>query len=196
MELLLTRPDATASQVDVICDGQASHSFDLLALFPTKTNDLSHPMNDPVKYGTALYAALFPPDSLARKALARERERILLVAADETLDAVPWEYLHGPDGFVVCDVPFVRGLPKEQCISAPERMGSLHIVAVPSNPLHPRLAPLNIEGEWMRPGGQCAGVDLCCHAGTGVAAHHRAPACARRQPAAARGAFYGAWRQK
>ena len=150
MELLLTRPTATASQVTVTCDGQVSHTFDLSALIPTKANGLSHPITDPVGYGAVLYQALFPPDSLAHKTLAGKPKRILLVAADEVLDAIPWEYLHGPDGFVVCDVPFVRGLPKEQRIPAPERMGSLYIVAVPSNPLHPRLAPLNIEGEWMR----------------------------------------------
>jgi tetratricopeptide (TPR) repeat protein len=150
MELLLTRPDATASRVDVTCDGQASHSFDLLALFPTKTNGLPHPMNDPVKYGAALYTTLFPPDSLAHKTLAWERERILLVAADETLDAVPWEYLHGPDGFVVCDVPFIRGLLPEQRIAPPDMLSGLHIVAVASSPLDHHLAPLNIQGEWTR----------------------------------------------
>jgi len=150
MELILTRPDATALQVTVTCDGQVSHTFDLSSLIPTKANGLPHSMTDPIAYGTALYAALFPPDSLAHKALTQESERLLLVAHDEQVDAVPWEYLHGPDGFVVCNVPFVRGLPPEQRIPPPEQVGSLHILAVPSNPLDPHLAPLNIEGEWMR----------------------------------------------
>ena len=149
MELILTRPDATASRVTVTCDGQQSHTFDLSALIPTKANGLAHPMADPVAYGTALYTALFPTGTLARRTLERERERILLVATDDTLDAIPWEYLYGPDGFIVCDLPFVRGLPGQR-MPVPEIVGGLHIIAVPSNPLHPRLAPLNIAGEWMR----------------------------------------------
>ena len=34
MELILTRSDATTSQVTVTCDGQSSHTFDLSALIP------------------------------------------------------------------------------------------------------------------------------------------------------------------
>jgi len=34
MELILTRPNAVASQVTVTCDGQSSHTFDLSALPP------------------------------------------------------------------------------------------------------------------------------------------------------------------
>jgi len=150
LELTLSRPDTRQTQVAVTCNDQPSHTFDLSALLPTKANGLPHPIDDPVAYGTALYAALFPPDSPARQTLDRRPERILLVAADPDLDAIPWEYMYGPDGFLVCDLPFVRGLPPEQRIPAPEQVGSLHIVAVPSNPLHPRLAPLNIDGEWMR----------------------------------------------
>lgn len=145
MEVSLTRSDATASQVTVTCDGQVSHIFDL-----DTANSLPHPMKNPIAYGKALYQALFPPGSPSRKTLTQERERILLVAHDELLDAIAWEYLYGPDGFVVCDVPFVRGLPPEQRIPTPERVGGLHILAVPSNPLHPQLAPLDIEDEWMR----------------------------------------------
>ena len=43
MELILTRPDATVSQVTVTCDGQTSHTFDLFALSPTKGKGLLHP---------------------------------------------------------------------------------------------------------------------------------------------------------
>lgn len=150
MELILTRLDATASQVTVTCAGQQSHTFDLSVLLPTKANGLPHPFADPVSYGKTLYGALFGAETLVRSTLERERECILLVATDDLLDTIPWKYLYGPDGFLVCDLPFVRGLPSEQRIAATETIGGLHIIAVPSNPLHTHLAPLNITGEWMR----------------------------------------------
>ncbi len=158
MELTLSRLDATATQVSVACDGTPSHTFNLLSLVPVSGDGDEHglpgPFEDAVAYGTALFAALFPAGSLAIATLSREQgeehPRILLVAADEVLDSIPWEYAYGPDGFLVCDLPFVRGLPREQRITPPERVGGLHIVAVPSNPLHAGLPPLNIAGEWTR----------------------------------------------
>ena len=163
MELTLSRQDATTMQVSVTCDGQPSHSFDLRALLPGKERGLPGPFEDAAAYGRALFAALFAPGSAASAALSREYEqeqgRVLLVAADEVLESIPWEYVYGPDGFLVCDLPFVRGLPREQRIAPPERVGGLHIVAVPSNPLHPGLAPLNISGEWMRLKEIVAGLD-------------------------------------
>jgi tetratricopeptide (TPR) repeat protein len=154
MELTLTRQDATTTQVSVSCDGQDSHRFDLRALLPGGEHGLPGPFEDAAAYGAALFAALFPPGTAASAALAleygQEQARVLLVAAGETLETIPWEFASGPDGFLVCDLPFVRGLPPEQRIAPPERVGGLHIVAVPSNPLHPGLAPLNIGGEWTR----------------------------------------------
>jgi tetratricopeptide (TPR) repeat protein len=159
MELTLSRQDATTTQVSVACDGQHSHTFDLLSLIPASSGDdeqgLPGPFDDAVAYGTALFAALFQPGSVAASKLqeeyGKERPRILLVTADEMVDAIPWEYAYGSDGeFLVCEMPFVRGLPREQRIPPPERVGGLHIVAVPSNPLDEGLAPLNILGEWTR----------------------------------------------
>ena len=150
MDLSLTRPDVTALQVTVTCDGQLSHTFTLSALLPTKANGLPHPLADPVVYGTALYTALFPPNSLAHQTLATKPKRIVLVAADDTLDAIPWEYAYGPDGFVACACALVRGLPAKQRSAPPEILSGLHIVAVASNPLDHYLAPLNIQGEWIR----------------------------------------------
>jgi tetratricopeptide (TPR) repeat protein len=154
MELTLTRQEATLTQISVSCDGQLSHNFDLHTVIPGDEHGLPGPFENAAAYGTALFAALFTPGSAASNALSleyqQEQARILLVAADETLETIPWEYAYGPDGFLVCDLPFVRGLPREQRIAPPERVGSLHIIAVPSNPLHPGLAPLNIAGEWMR----------------------------------------------
>ena len=70
---------------------------------------------------------------------------------DEDLDAIPWEYAHGPEGFLVLEYHLVRGIPAGQRVQLPEAdTAGLHIVAVPSHPLDTTLAPLNIEGEWTR----------------------------------------------
>ncbi|MGB8343707.1 MAG: CHAT domain-containing protein [Ktedonobacteraceae bacterium] len=149
LELTLSRPDTRQTQVAVTCNDQPSHTFDLSALLPTKANGLPHPI-DAIAYGTALYAALFPPDCPARQALAARPKRILLVATDDMLDAIPWEYAHGSAGFVVCTYPFVRGLPAEQRIAPPDMVQGLHLIAVASSPLSHALASLNIQGEWTR----------------------------------------------
>ena len=148
MEIILTRQ--THQQITVACDGKPSHIFDLLALFPGKENNLPHPLTDPVTYGQAVYQALFPPDTPTRKRLESDPDLILLVTSDEELEAIPWEYAYGPNGFVVLDYPFVRGLPALQRIDTPMLDGGLHIVAVPSNPLDKGVPSLDIEGEWVR----------------------------------------------
>ncbi len=147
MELTLTRQ--AGSQVAVTCDGQPSHTFDLPPL-PDEKKLLYSP-DSPIAYGKILYAALFPPETVAQRTLATTPERILLVTTDPDLDAVPWEYAYGPDGFLVLDYHFVRGLPAEQRVPLPALKDiNLHIVAVPSNPLSHDVEPLDIDGEWMR----------------------------------------------
>ncbi|GCE23556.1 hypothetical protein KDK_73560 [Dictyobacter kobayashii] len=96
-----------------------------------------------------LYAALFAVESRTRQALEKSPERIMLIAADDDVDAIPWEYLYGPDGFLVQECQFVRGLPAEQRQPAPTMKAGLHIVAVPSNPLSDQVEPLAIDAEWM-----------------------------------------------
>ena len=147
MELILTRK--TGTQVLVTCDERSSHTFDLLTLVPGN-NGLSHPLDDPVAYGKAIYQALFPPEATARSTLNANPERILFVSTDDTIDAIPWEYAYGPDDFVVLEYHFVRGLPVNQRIESSTLDKGLHIVAVPSNPLSHELEPLNIDGEWIR----------------------------------------------
>src|SRR2546430_8608942 len=112
MELTLSRQART--QVAVTCDGQPSHTFDLPPL-PDEKKLLYSP-EYPIAYGQTLYTALFPPDTVARCAFDNAPERILLVTTDNDLDAIPWEYAYGPDGFLVLDCPFVRGLPATQRI--------------------------------------------------------------------------------
>src|SRR5947208_172487 len=104
MELTLARQ--AGSQVLVTCDNQPSHTFDLLTLLPHKKG-LPQPLNDPVAYGQAVYAALFPSETLAQQALINTPERILPVTSDNDLEAVPWEYAYGPDGFLVLERHFV-----------------------------------------------------------------------------------------
>ena len=154
MEITLSRQAGT--QMLVTCDGQPSHSFDLRALVPDEKTGVPQPLADPVKYGKAIYQALFPAESAASNALNEMPERILLIPADTTLDSIPWEYAYGrygagdADSFLVLECPFVRGLPAEERIAPPAMDRGLHIVAIPSNPLHKDLAPLNIDGEWTR----------------------------------------------
>ncbi len=143
---------AERNQVQVTCDGQSYHSFDLQSLVPAEEGQpgLTQPLDDPVAYGKAAYQALFPAGTLARRTLEAMPERILLVTTDETIDAVPWEYANSPDGFLVAEYPFVRGLPSEKRIAPPTLESGLHIVAIPSDLLNKRLNPLNIDGEWTR----------------------------------------------
>jgi hypothetical protein len=150
MELNLTHDEAE-QQIRVHCDGQYSHTFDLQPLTLPENREKEQLFRDPTGYGDKLYNALFPSGTLARQRLDTVPDRILLVAESSDLDAIPWEYTHSPDGFLIQEVRFVRGLPSEQRISSPnlEETG-LHIVAIPSNPLDASVAPLNIDAEWMR----------------------------------------------
>lgn len=145
MEFILTQQMGT--QVAVTCDGRFSHTFDLSPLLIT---DEQAVLRDPASYGKRLYEALFPTQSVAQSVLTAWPERIRLVTANNTLDAIPWEYAYGPDGFLVCDYPFVRGLPKEQRIDTPLLDQNLHIVAIPSQPFDHDVPALDIDREWLR----------------------------------------------
>lgn len=150
MELVLTKNDQ--NQVAVTCDGQPSHTFSLTDLLPQRQDDQLVLMN-PTETGARLFAALFAHGSLAFTTWDShpKPKRILLVAEDPALDAIPWEYLHGPDGFVVLDAAFMRGLPTAKRQPSPNLTGTpLHIVAIPSNPIDHDIARLDIAGEWTR----------------------------------------------
>jgi tetratricopeptide (TPR) repeat protein len=145
--------------IRVTCDDHSSHVADLHPLLFQNEQDI---VNDPVAYGKKLYAALFPSNTLAQQALAEIPERLLLVASDPQLDAIPWEYVYGSFGsddpaspdysenFLVLECPFVRGLLPSQRIAPPTLDQSLHIIAVPSNPLSDTIEPLAIDAEWTR----------------------------------------------
>ena len=44
---------------------------------------------------------LVPAGSLAQQILEAQPERIVLIAEAEDVDAIPWEYVYGPAGFLV-----------------------------------------------------------------------------------------------
>ncbi len=137
MELTLARQDET--QVLVTCDGQPSHTFDLLTIVPGEKGP-PQPLDDPVAYGKTVYQALFPPETAARRELDATPERILLVATDDTIDSIPWEYAYGLYGaddienFLVLSCHFVRGLPLDQRIPPPTLENRLHIVCYSFQP--------------------------------------------------------------
>lgn len=101
MELVLTKK--SRNQITVSCDGQPSHTFSLTGLLPERQDD-QVVVTDPVVIGARLFAALFADSSPAHAAWTARPKRILLVAEDPALDAIPWEYLCAPSGFVVLDV--------------------------------------------------------------------------------------------
>jgi pentatricopeptide repeat protein len=145
VELTLTHQ--TRTRVNVHCDGRFSHAFQLPTL---QSYDATASLNHPIVYGIKLYNALFPPASLAQRTIATVTDRLALVTSEDDIDAIPWEYTYGPDGFLVLRYPFVRTLPIDQRISPAVSAESLRIVAIPSHPLSHDLAPLNIEEEWLR----------------------------------------------
>ena len=157
MELVLALHEET--HLSVTCNNIFSHTADLQPLLFQNEEEARIMLDDPVAYGKKIYHALFPPDTPAQQALAAIPERLLLVASEPLLDAIAWEYTYGaldpaaPDhteNFLIHEYPFVRGLPKEQRSTLPSLDHSLHIVAIPSNPLSDAIEPLAIDAEWMR----------------------------------------------
>jgi tetratricopeptide (TPR) repeat protein len=166
MELVLTK--TAQNQVAVACDGQSSHTFPLSDV-PMDWQSGQVILLDPVEMGQRLFTALFAEETPARAAWDARPKRILLVTEDPDLDALPWEYLYGPDGFIVLDVALVRGLPPANEIPthfrgrqpSPDLSSTpLHIVAVPSNPIDPAIARLDIKGEWTRLKDSLTGLDM------------------------------------
>jgi tetratricopeptide (TPR) repeat protein len=148
MEINLTKN--AHNQCLVTCDGQFSHAFSSAELFPEQQAE-KNLLSNPVETGKRLFDVLFRAGTPARTAWEAHPKRILLVCSEVELDAIPWEYLHSPNAFIVLDVAFVRGLPASQRQPAPDLHGvPLHIIAVPSNPIAHEIARLDIEGEWLR----------------------------------------------
>jgi hypothetical protein len=141
MEISLALQSGTT--VSVTCDGQPSHTFDLLNLTPDKkiASRPPQPLAKPAEYGRAVYDALFLAKSVASRMLASElkqpagKKRLLLVATTTGLEAVAWEYACGPDGFLPGLLPFVRGLGASDRKNPPAMQNELHVVAVAPSPV-------------------------------------------------------------
>ena len=142
MELVLALHEKT--HLRVICDDHESHIADLHPLLLQNEEAINKAIEaDPRAYGKHLYQVLFPSGSFAYQTLAEMPERLLLVAPDPQVDAIPWEYVYGSFGtddpsspdyaenFLVLECRFVRGLPPSQRIAPPTLDQSLHIIAVP-----------------------------------------------------------------
>lgn len=136
------------NEISVGCDGTTSHKASIdnqIRQWVAEPNALENPIN----MGKKLFEILFPAGTLARQAWEKHPKQILLIIDDDALDAIPWEITYGPDGFIVLDSSFVRGLSKDSRQPAPNLTGhTLHIVAIPSNPISDDLDPLDITGEW------------------------------------------------
>ncbi len=141
MEISLALQSGTT--VSVTCDGQPSHTFDLLNLTPDKkiAGRPPQPLAKPAEYGRAVYEALFPAKSVANRMLASElkqpadKKRLLLVATTTGLEAVAWEYAVDPQaGLLASLLPFVRGLGASDRKAPPAMQNDLHVVAVAPNP--------------------------------------------------------------
>lgn len=154
MELTLTLQGSTT--VAVSCDEGPSHTFDLNRLLPAEkiSGRPPQPLDDPLAYGQVVYQALFPPRSLAARLLDSElkqpagQRRLLLVAGGTGLETIPWEYARSSESWLVCELPFVRGLPASERKPPPTLDAGLHVVALASSPLGKDIIPLNVEGEW------------------------------------------------
>lgn len=159
MELILL--SQSEHEVAVTCDGQHSHTFDPQPLQFAENEEKMPLQDDIVAYGKNVYEALFAPGSLARKALAGQPDRLLLVPTTTELDAIPWEYAYGSYGsedphapdysedLLLLECPFVRGLPAESRITPPTLKNGLHIVGVSSDPLSDDIAKLDMTADWM-----------------------------------------------
>jgi len=104
---------------------------------------------DAVTYGRALYDAVFPTDELRQRLSALPaQERLLLVADDPPVAAIPWEYLRDPAGKLLAGrLPLLRGIPPAQRRAAPSLPPSVEIIAVPSLPVD-EPHQLAVEREW------------------------------------------------
>lgn len=86
MELVLAHQ--TEANINVTCNGQYSHTFDLQPLIFPNGRQEELLFHDPRSYGQALYNALFASGTTARQVLDARPERIVLVAVDNDLDAI------------------------------------------------------------------------------------------------------------
>src|SRR5215510_16585086 len=102
---------------------EARHGADLLATFEPRALLVDQPLHPshplpagPVVYGKRLWAALGGPALTALVAalpFAPDPESAIAIRTDDAdLAAIPWEYLHGVEDFLIFDYLFVREIAK------------------------------------------------------------------------------------
>jgi len=143
-ELHLRRSGST---LDVIL---GEHRSSLLladvALNATTWEDI---YDDAVAYGRDLFDKTFRDEQMSTMlATLSANERLLLVADDPLVAAVPWEYLRDQNNKLLASrLNFVRGIPDAKRRESFTFTGPLEIIAIPVSPVdEPRV--LNVEREW------------------------------------------------
>ena len=103
-------------------------------------------------YGHKLFEQITQDASL-RDALLKtpRRSRLVLVAEQPEVAAIPWEYMRLPEAsgnlLLATRYNIVRSIPEGQRQDSIALDGGLRIVAVPVSAVNERI-PLNTEGEW------------------------------------------------
>ncbi len=124
MELTLSIKPGSTGTVLVKYEESVSHTFemsDLPALpkggaLPKKLSDI----------GVKLYAALFPPRSLAERLLTSEmkkepeQRRLLLALGSAGLESVLWEFLRGEQGLLAASLCLLRGVASGERRALPD----------------------------------------------------------------------------
>src|SRR6266487_5111186 len=143
-ELHLQRSGST---LEVIL-GERQSSFPLTDVALSATT-WEHIYDDAAAYGRELFDKTFRDEQL-RTMLANlpANERLVLVAEDPVVAAIPWEYLRDRNNKLLASrLNVVRGVPEAQRRDDPLFACPLEIIAIPVSPVdEPRV--LNVEREW------------------------------------------------
>jgi tetratricopeptide (TPR) repeat protein len=146
MELVLQR---TGSQILVkLGDTEATAALADLVLTESTWQQIH---DDAQTYGRRLFQALFSAEQQRMLlAFASTNNRLLLVAEDPLLAAVPWEYLRDQQGKLLASrVPLVRGLPAAQRQGKHSVNEPLEILAVAASPTDTERL-MDSEVEWRK----------------------------------------------
>ena len=95
--------------------------------------------SDPLVYGQRLFAALGSDTlgtTLATLALAPQLGSLIAIQTDDCeLAAIPWEYLHDADDYLIFKYLFVREVPKAPLPEPPEPTAPWRLLVMGSDPL-------------------------------------------------------------
>ena len=137
----------SGGMLDIIL-GEYRPSFPMTDI-EVNTTPWEYIYDDALTYGRDLFDKTFRDEQM-RIMLANlpANERLLLVADDPLVAAIPWEYLRDGDNKQLASrLNFVRGIPNERQHAAFEFRAQLKIVAVPVSPIDEPVI-LDVEREW------------------------------------------------